>query len=209
MDAFAVFFFLYPSLLHFQRVMKTRRRGDNLGTLFGVSEIPSDNKIRELMDGIAPDALSGVFMENLRTAEEAGVLTEYRVLDGGVLIAIDGLWYQASQKVWCGHCQHITRDGETTYYHGAGAVVRPGSTRVIPVVPELMRNEDGEEKQDCEGNAGKRWLEKHGKEYAWFAPTLLGRARRLTTNRNICYSYKKCWKFRLTLQGFAGACSRN
>jgi hypothetical protein len=53
-----------------------------------VSETPCDNKIRELMDGIEPDALSGVFMENLRTAAEAGVL-----------IAIDGLWYHASQKV--------------------------------------------------------------------------------------------------------------
>jgi hypothetical protein len=37
MGAFAVFFFLYPSLLHFQRVMKTRRRRDNLGTLFEFS----------------------------------------------------------------------------------------------------------------------------------------------------------------------------
>jgi hypothetical protein len=36
------------------------------------------------MDGIGPEALSGVLMENLRTAGEAGVLEEYRVLDGGV-----------------------------------------------------------------------------------------------------------------------------
>jgi hypothetical protein len=35
--AFAVFFFLYPSLLHFQRAMQTRRRRSNLETLFGVS----------------------------------------------------------------------------------------------------------------------------------------------------------------------------
>jgi hypothetical protein len=48
MCAFAVFFFLYPSLLHFQRAMQTRRRCSNLETLFGVSEIPWDNTIREL-----------------------------------------------------------------------------------------------------------------------------------------------------------------
>jgi hypothetical protein len=47
MCAFAVFFFLYPLLLHFQRVMKARRRHDNRETLFGVSEIPCDNKIRD------------------------------------------------------------------------------------------------------------------------------------------------------------------
>jgi hypothetical protein len=38
------------------------------------------------------------------------------------------------------------------------------------VVPELI--EDGEEKQDCERKAGKRWLGKHGKEHAWLSPTL-------------------------------------
>jgi hypothetical protein len=97
------------------------------------------------------------------------VLKEYRVLDGGVLLAIDGLWYHASQEVRCGHCQHVTKDGETTYYHRAVA-----GARVIPVVPELIRNEDREEKQDCERNAGKRWLLKHGKEHAWLSPTLLG-----------------------------------
>jgi hypothetical protein len=60
MCAFAVFFFLYPSLLHFQRAMKAKRRRNNMETLFGVSEIPCDNKIRELMDGIDPESLSGV-----------------------------------------------------------------------------------------------------------------------------------------------------
>jgi hypothetical protein len=99
--------------------MKAKRRRNNMETLFGVSEIPCDNKIRELMDGIEPGALSGVFMDNLCTAEEVGVLKEYRVLDGGVLPAIDGLWYHASQKVRCDHCRHSTKDGETTYYHSA------------------------------------------------------------------------------------------
>jgi hypothetical protein len=124
------------------------------------------------MDGREPEGLSGVFMENLRTAEDAGVLKEYRVLDGGVQVALEGLWYPGSEKVGCGYCPHITKEGETRYYPRAGAVVRPGSTGVIPVVPEMIRNEEGEEKQDCEGHAGKRWLRKHGKEYAWLDPTL-------------------------------------
>jgi hypothetical protein len=64
--------FLYPSLLHFQRAMKVRRRRDNIETLFGVSEIPCDNKIRELTGGIEPKALLGIFKDNLRTVEGAG-----------------------------------------------------------------------------------------------------------------------------------------
>jgi hypothetical protein len=73
MCAFAVFFFLYPSLLHFQRAMEAKRRRNNMEILFGVSEIPCDNKIRKL---------SEAFMDNLRTAERAGMLKEYRVSDG-------------------------------------------------------------------------------------------------------------------------------
>jgi hypothetical protein len=108
MCAFAVFFFLYPSLFHFQRAMKSRRRRNN--------------------------------------------------------------------KVSCGHCRHVRKDGEAAYYHSAvaGAAARPGSARVIPVVHELIRNGDGEEKQDCGRNARKRRLGKHGKEHAWLSPTLLG-----------------------------------
>jgi hypothetical protein len=35
----------------------------------------------------------------------------------------------------------------------------------MPVAPELIRNGDGKEKQDCRRNAGKRWLRKHGKNH--------------------------------------------
>jgi hypothetical protein len=80
--------------------MKARRRRNNRETLFGVFEIPYENRIRKLTGGIEAGALSEVFMNNLRTAEMAGALKEYRVLDGGILSATDGLWYHTSQKVW-------------------------------------------------------------------------------------------------------------
>jgi hypothetical protein len=91
-----------------------------------------------------------------------------------VLLAIDGLWRHASQKVWCGHCRHITKDGETTYYHSAaaGATAGPGHAGNTGG-SEADRNGDGEKKQDCGWNEGKRHLLKHEKEYAWLSPTLL------------------------------------
>jgi len=52
--------------------------------------------------------------------------------------------------------------------------VRPGSTSVIPVMAEPIRNSDGQEKQDCELKAGKRWLSARGEEYQWLGATLLG-----------------------------------
>jgi hypothetical protein len=62
--------------------MKSRQRHDNRKTLFGVSEISCDKKIRELTDGIEPGRCRGVFMDDLRTAEDAEAFKECRVLDG-------------------------------------------------------------------------------------------------------------------------------
>jgi hypothetical protein len=140
--AFALFFFLHPSLLDFQRAMKERRKRDNLETLFRVGEMPGDNQIRTLVDGIEPSAPGGVFEKNLGIADEAGLLEGCRVLDGGVLLALDGLWHYSSREI---HCEHglYTTDGEEekTYYHSAaaGALMKPGSTADIPGKEEPIR----------------------------------------------------------------------
>ena len=174
--AFAVFFFQHQSMLDFQRQMKERLRRDNMESIFKVQEIPSDTQIRTLVDRIEPDMFGGVFNESLVIADEYKVLDSYRVLDGGVLIALDGVWYYSSENIHCKGCLHKTKDGVTTYYHSilAGTIVKPGETAVLPVMGEMIRNEDGEEKQDCERNAAKRWIRKHAEEYAWLKPTLLG-----------------------------------
>lgn len=180
--AFGVFFFQHPSLLEFQRKMKEKRRRSNMGSIFDVNKIPSDNQIRTLLDGIEPQALSGAFNEALKIAEEHEVLETYRVLDDGVLIALDGVWYHSSEKIHCQQCLHKTtkdkktQESVTTYYHTilAGTIVKPGDTTVLPVMGELIGNGDGSEKQDCERNAAKRWVNKHAQEYRWLKPTLLG-----------------------------------
>ena len=84
-SAFAVFFFQHPSLLDFQKAMKKRKKRNNMETLFGVFKIPSDNQIRTLLDGIAPESLGEVFERTLRTADEAGYAdTEREDGEGGV-----------------------------------------------------------------------------------------------------------------------------
>jgi hypothetical protein len=175
-SAFAVFFFQHPSLLDFQRAMKERKKRNNIETLFEATQIPSDNQIRTLLDGIQPQSLSEVFLRALQLADEVKVIQAYRVLDGGVLLPLDGIWYYSSQKIQCEHCLHQTHWDKTTYYHSAvvGAIIRPGSNAVLPVMAEPIRNSDGKEKQDCEHEAGKRWLLAHGQEYQWLKPTLLG-----------------------------------
>jgi hypothetical protein len=81
-------------------------------------------------------------------------------LDGGALIALDGVWYHASEKIHCPRCPRLTKGGVTAYYHSAlaGVLVRPGDTSVMPVMAEMIRNGDGEQKQGCElaaGNGGQ------------------------------------------------------
>jgi hypothetical protein len=118
-SAFGVFFFQHQSMLDYQRRMKEKHGRNNLETVFGVTALPSDTWIRVQMDRIAPEKFSPLFEASLRIAEEAGLLAGYRVLDGGVLIVLDGVWYHASEKIHCKRCLHITKDGETTYYHSA------------------------------------------------------------------------------------------
>ena len=111
-SAFVVFFFQHPSLLDFQRAMKKRKKRNNVQTLFGAVKIPSDNQIRTLLDGIDPGLLGQAFAENVRIAEEHKALGPYRVLDGGVLLALDGMWHYSSQEIHCEHCLHRTHEGK-------------------------------------------------------------------------------------------------
>jgi hypothetical protein len=45
---------------------------------------------------------------------------------------------------------------------------------VLPLVPEFIRNEDGKEKQDCERNAAKQWINRHKERYGPLNITILG-----------------------------------
>jgi len=45
---------------------------------------------------------------------------------------------------------------------------------VLPLPPELIAPQDGAEKQDCERNAAKRWLDRHGPALAHLRPVYLG-----------------------------------
>jgi hypothetical protein len=175
-SGYGVFFFQHPSMLNFQQEMQQKNKRSNAENILDVQEIPSNNQITRLLDGIKPEHMAGTFNNNLKLADKYGGLEHYRVLDGGCLGALDGTWRFASKEIHCDHCLTQTKDGETTYYHSvlAAAIVKPGDSVVLPLFPEMIRNEDGAEKQDCERNATKRWLKNRAEEYQWLGLTLLG-----------------------------------
>ncbi len=94
----------------------------------------------------------------------------------GTYIPVDGTVYRSSKKISCDCCLTQTHSNDTvTYKHTAlqGAVVHPEIAQVIPLMPEAIKNTDGQEKQDCEQSAAKRFLEQLKKDHPRL-PILIG-----------------------------------
>jgi hypothetical protein len=177
MGAFSVFFTQSPSFLAYQRDLKLRKGRSNAEKLFALRNIPSDNQIRSLLDPISPSHLEGYYRQIFRDLEREGVLKEFQSFANMLLVAMDGTEFFSSKKIDCKQCsQRILKNGETNYYHSVltPVIVQSGREHVLSLEPEFITPQDGHEKQDCEIQAGKRWIEKHGDFYAKQGITVLG-----------------------------------
>ena len=175
--AFSVLFMQSPSFLAHQRVLAAGHGRSNCQTLLGMSAIPSDNHIRQMLDGNTPAAFDGLFVTAMEAVAAAGGLSTFQRLDGRVLIALDGTEHFCSRKIGCPQCSHRRRsDGGVEYFHSflAASLVAPGHTQVLPLMPEFITPQDGAAKQDCERAAAKRWLARHGTHFAGLRPVYLG-----------------------------------
>jgi hypothetical protein len=104
MAAFSMFFMQSPSFLAYQRHLQEGHGRSNCEGLFGISKIPSDNHIRDMLDAADPALLYPMFAEVLRELEQSGGLSAFRRLGNHVLIALDGSEYFCSNKISCPHC---------------------------------------------------------------------------------------------------------
>jgi hypothetical protein len=146
----------------------------NCETLVGVSAIPSDTYIRLMLDGAPPAASDGLFLQSIAAA---GPPTPFRRLDGRRLIALDGCEHSCSRRIQCRQrSARLRADGGTEHFHNflGASLVAPGHAQVLPLPPEFITTQDGAEKQDCERNAAKRWLARHGPTLATLPPVCLG-----------------------------------
>lgn len=159
MAAYSVFHMQSPSFLAHQARMKQQRNQHNGRTLFGFEHIPSDNHIRQTLDTVPPEAMGAFFEEVVKELDP-----ETWTVDGRWLIALDGVTFFSSSKVHCPCClKKQSASGHVTYSHAAlcAVLVHPTEQHVIPLMPFFIQNEDGTQKQDCEINAAKRWLDQH------------------------------------------------
>lgn len=177
--AFSVFFMQSPSFLAHQRHLADwhGHGRSNCETLFAMTQIASDNHIRDMLDPVRPEHFYPVFAKTMGALEQGGGLTAFRRLGRHVLIAFDGTEYYRSAKLHCPCCSTRKRSGgKIEYFHTlmAATLVAPGHSRVVPLEPEFVVPQDGHDKQDCESMAARRWLAAHGARYARLDPVYLG-----------------------------------
>ncbi len=161
LSAFSVFFTQSPSFLDYQRNLEKTHQKNNLQTLFGTHKTPTDNQIRNILDSVNPENLYPIYRHIYNTLKTLGKIKEYQVLKDQTAILLDGTQHHQSTKIHCDHCiKKQQKDGTTSYSHSVitPVIASPEQTEVIPLAPEFISNQDGEEKQDCELKASERWL---------------------------------------------------
>jgi hypothetical protein len=177
LGAFSVFFTQSASFLEYQQDMKRQKGRSNAESLFEMMEIPSDSQIRVLLDPVEPGYVKSIFRDVYKGLEQGKVLEGMRSHGNSLLVAIDGTEYFSSQKIHCEKCsQRELRNGKINYFHSVltPVIVQAGNEHVIALEPEFITPQDGNEKQDCEIQAGKRWVSQYGDFYAKQNVTILG-----------------------------------
>ena len=161
MSGFAMFSLKDPSLLAFEE----RRSGDtNLKTVYKIGTVPCDTQMRTILDGVDPDCIGPIFKHVFGQLQRGKVLEKMVFMNGCYLLSVDGTGYFSSNTIHCNQCsvKVNSKTGEITYYHQmlCAAIVHPEFREVIPLAPEPIIKQDGNTKNDCERNAGKRFFEK-------------------------------------------------
>lgn len=177
-SAMSLFFMQSQSFLAHHQAMSGKRQGkQNLQTLFEVKETPSDNQIRNLLDPLEPTQFAPQYEWIWQQLSHLGGLKPYQTSLGTRLLVLDGMVYHSSTEISCACCStRQDRAGKTHYYHATllPLMVQPGLEHVLTCFPEMITPQDGAEKQDCERNAGKRWLDRWSHLFAPESLTYLG-----------------------------------
>ena len=177
LSAFAVFFMQSSSFLAHQRLLQSKKGRNNARNLFQVTEIPSDAQIRNLVDTLSNKDFEEDYWYILDELKSQQHLLGFRNDLQTHAIALDGVNFYSSEKISCAKClRREDRNGVEHFYHSAitPVFVKPGQAQVLPLPPEFIVPQDGHEKQDCERNAAKRWLEHFHGRFGAHAVTYLG-----------------------------------
>ncbi len=155
--------------------MLSRQGRANAHTLFGIDDIPCDNHVRKMLDGVPPGHAGPRLHHVIGTLLKKDRLEPLRRLNGHLLVALDGTEYVSSTEIECSNCStQKQKDGSIRKFHAmvGASIVAPGSAELLPLPPEFITPRDGHDKQDCERAAVKRWLARVGPRAARLKPAL-------------------------------------
>ena len=135
MSAFALFSLKDPSLLAFDE----RRADGNLRRVYRIGQVPSDTRLREILDPVDPAQLRPLFNDVFRSLQRGKALEALVFHDNCYLLALDGTGYFSSPTIHCDSClQKVSsQTGAVTYSHQmlGAAIVHPDFREVIPLAP--------------------------------------------------------------------------
>jgi hypothetical protein len=177
LSAFSVFFMQSPSFLAHQKVMQSKQGRNNAHSLFHIERIPCDQQVRNMLDPLTVQYFHDDFwfvLDELKTEQQ---MVSFHSDLGTHLVALDGTTYFSSKNISCPECsKRQDRNGTEHFYHSAitPVIVKPGRAQVLPLPPEFIVPQDGNEKQDCEREAAKRWLAQHYGRFSDYSITYLG-----------------------------------
>ena len=166
MSGFAMFSLKDPSLLAFDE-----RRGtdQNLRTIYNIEKAPCDTQMRKILDPVNPKQLRPAFKGPIRQLQRGKILEGMVFFEGCYLLSLDATGFFSSKKLHSEIClkKKNSKTGEVTYHLQmlGAAIVHPAFKEVIPLSPEFIVKQDGQNKNDCERNAAKRFFEKLRKDH--------------------------------------------
>lgn len=167
MSGLAVFHLKYPSLLQFEqaRLDEPRTRA-NLKTLYGIERAPCDTQLRKRLDVKSTKPIRYAIKSHVNMLQRTKALEKMKFLDEYYLVSGDATGFYSSNSVKCNHCcTKVHNRGKETEYTEythqmlVGSIVHPDAKTVFPIGFEPIEREDGSTKNDCEQNAGKRWID--------------------------------------------------
>lgn len=168
MSSYAVFALKCPSLLVFDKKRKDKTELNNIRLLFKVDNVPCDSQMREVLDDVSPEFSRPVFKELFAKLQRGKVLERMIYFEDYYILSLDGTTHFTSEKIFSDTClSKKLRSGKIMYHQQmlGAAIVHPERKEVIPLNPEMIIKQDGNEKNDCERNASKRFLEKFRREH--------------------------------------------
>lgn len=186
MTALAVFVLKFSSLWSFDNATRGGSDGEtvdhrrvrrNLKKMLRINRVPSDSGLRRFLDLIDPERLRPAFTKLFAIRQRTNVLRERFVWEKGFyLLSIDGTGVHSSHNLQCPHCgTKEPSNGTTTYYHQTmgAALVHPDQSEVIPLAPEPILKEDGQEKNDGECTALQRMIHRYRQEHPYLKTVVL------------------------------------